>query len=83
MSQSNKFLQSNAKGGFFTSTQKFLALGCSRAYLLKEYEKSEQELKLVAKTGKEKALAKVMDRHRLIEYALLYQESPEFKSRRK
>lgn len=64
---------------FFTSKHVSLASTKSRSELKREYKKSEKELKQVAKTGNEIALSRVMKRHGVIEYAMLYQKTPNFK----
>lgn len=64
---------------FFTDYQKSLACKLSKGELRKKYKDSEKELKQVAKTGNEIDLAKVMKKHGIYEYAMLYQKTPEFR----
>lgn len=64
---------------FFSDYQKYLALETKKSELKKLYKKSERDLKEVAKSGNEVNLAKVMKKHGNIEYAMLYQKTPEFK----
>ncbi len=68
---------------FFTSKHVSLASTKSRSELKREYKKSEKELKRVAKTGNETTLSRVMKRHGNIEYAMLYQNTPNFKRKGK
>lgn len=68
---------------FFTNKQKSLAFNLKKGELKKRYKKSERDLKITAKSGNEEELAKVMKRHGNYEYAMLFQNTPEFKKRRK
>lgn len=64
---------------FFTDYQKDLAHCNSAKCLRKAYKKSERDLKKVARCGDEQNLVKVMKQHGDIEYAMLFQKTPEFK----
>lgn len=68
---------------FFNKKQKQLALNCSRDRLEKAYHISEQNLHKASLSGDEKWLKKAMKQHGNFEYAMLYQNTPEFKKRRK
>ncbi len=68
---------------FFEPKHKRLALSSSPGQLNKAYKKSERVLKKVARCGDEQELAAVMERHRDIEYALLFQKTPNFNKRKK
>lgn len=67
---------------FFKKEHKNLAK-LSSSVLKKKYEESEDKLRAVAKTGNEKELKKVMKEHGNIEYAMLFQSTPEFKKKNK
>lgn len=64
---------------FFSDHQINLACSLKKSELRKKYKKSERELKKVARTGNDIALAAVMKRHGNYEYAMLYQQTPEFR----
>lgn len=66
---------------FFNRQQKKLALSCPEEELEKAYHASEQNLKKVAKSGNEKLLHKAMKQHGNYEYAMLYKQTPEYKSK--
>lgn len=68
---------------FFNKKQKKLAMNCSRDKLEKAYHISEQNLHKASLSGDEKWLKKAMKQHGNFEYAMLYQNTPEFKKRRK
>ena len=68
---------------FFNKKQKQLALNCSRDRLEKAYHISEQNLHKASLSGDEKWLKMAMKQHGNFEYAMLYQNTPEFKKRRK
>ena len=68
---------------FFTRGQKVLAKKCSYSTLYNKYEKTEDELRRASYTGDEEKLKKAMAKHREIGYALLYRNTPEFKTKRK
>ena len=64
---------------FFNDYQINLAHSLKKSELRKRYRQSEKELKQVAKTGNDIVLAKVMKKHGNYEYAMLYQQTPEFR----
>lgn len=68
---------------FFNKKQKQLALNCSRDRLEKAYHASEQSLRRASLSGDEKRLKKAMKQHGNFEYAMLYQNTPEFKKKKK
>ena len=68
---------------FFTNKHKKLAVKTSRQALQQSYAESEEKLRRASKSGNEKALKQAMKEHGNIEYALLYQSTPEFKEKRK
>lgn len=68
---------------FFTNKHKKLAVKTSREALQQSYAKSEEKLRQISKSGNEKALKQAMKEHGNIEYAMLYQSTPEFKEKRK
>lgn len=51
--------------------------------LKQKYVETELKLQTIAKTGNEKALKEAMKEHGNVEYALLYQKTPEFKEKYK
>lgn len=67
---------------FFSRKQKQLALNCSRDRLEKAYHASEQSLRQASLSGDEKRLKKAMKQHGNFEYAMLYQNTPEFKKKK-
>lgn len=67
---------------FFNKKQKQLALNCSRDRLEKAYHISEQNLHKASLSGDEKWLKKAMKQHGNFEYAMLYQNTPEFKKKK-
>ena len=64
---------------FFKKEHKLIACKNPSTYLTKKYEKSEDRLKYYARVGDQKKLKKAMKEHGKIEYAMLYQHTPEFK----
>lgn len=68
---------------FFTNEHKKLAINSSREDLQRGYAKSEEKLRQASKTGNERALKEAMKEHGNIEYAMLYQRTPEFQDKRK
>ena len=68
---------------FFKKIHKRLALNNSKEKLEQAYHISEENLKKVSKSGNEKWLKASMKQHGDFEYALLYQNSPEFKKERR
>ncbi len=66
---------------FFNIKQKKLALSCDRQSLERAYHVSEDNLKKASLTGDEKWLKKAMKQHGEFEYAMLYQNTPEFKKK--
>ena len=68
---------------FFKKKHKKLALSSSKEQLEKAYHKSEAKLKIASKTGNEKLLSSAMQEHGCYEYALLYKNTPEYKSKRR
>ena len=68
---------------FFKKKHKKLALSSSKEQLEKAYHKSEAKLKIASKTGNEKLLNSAMQEHGCYEYALLYKNTPEYKSKRR
>lgn len=68
---------------FFNQKQKKLALTNSRENLEKAYHISEQNLKNASKSGNEKWLKTAMKQHGNFEYAMLYQNTPEYKAKKK
>ncbi len=67
---------------FFKKVHKKLARTNSPESLARAYHSSEESLKRASRTGNEKLLKSAMKRHGNYEYALLYQNTPEFKKRR-
>lgn len=66
---------------FFKNSHKKLAKKNSQSYLINAYEKSEQELINIARTGNERALKNAMKEHGEYEYALLYKQTPQFRKK--
>lgn len=64
---------------FFSKEQKELALKVDRWRLNNVYEETERELHIVAVRGDDRMLKETMAEHQLVEYALLYQLTPEYK----
>ena len=64
---------------FFNQKQKELALASSPGILRSGYELSEFALMKAALHGDETELKKAMKEHGDFEYALLFQQTPEFK----
>lgn len=64
---------------FFNDYQKLIARRFKSRELKKKYKESERLLNRASKTGSESMIAKAMESHRTYEYALLYQNTPEFK----
>ena len=67
---------------FFNDEHKQLSK-LPRDVLEKQYSRTEARLKAVARTGNEKALKQAMKEHGNIEYALLFQSTPEFQEKKK
>lgn len=65
----------------YSKRQKQLAQNVDRSELKKAYEISERNLNKAALKGSNKDLNLAMKHHQNIEYALLYQQSPEFKKK--
>lgn len=65
--------------GFFNKKQKDIALKRSEDTLHDDYETSEHFLQDSAKLGDEKLLHSAMAHHHDIEYAYLFQKTPEYK----
>lgn len=62
----------------YSLRQKRMAKQNDSSILKKAYQISERNLNYFACKGSNKELDKAMQKHRDIEYALLYQQSPEF-----
>lgn len=69
--------------GFFSKKQKKLALANSKESLEKAYHISEQNLKDASRSGNEKWLKTAMKQHGNFEYAMLYKNTPEYKTKRR
>ena len=69
--------------GFFSKKQKELALKNSNFELERAYHQSEQKLKNVSCSGDEKSLKRAMKQHGDFEYAMLYQNTPEYREKKK
>ena len=67
---------------FFKKIHKRIAMYNSKESLEQAYHLSEMNLKKASLSGNEKLLKTAMKEHGNLEYALLYQNSPEFKKRR-
>ena len=67
---------------FFTNTHKKIATTSSREDLQQRDAASEEKLRRASRTGNEKALKQAMKEHGNIEYAMLYQMTPEFWKKR-
>ncbi len=67
---------------FFKNIHKRIAIYNSKENLEQAYRLSEENLKKASKSGNEKLLKAAMKEHGNLEYALLYQKTPEFKERR-
>lgn len=67
---------------FFNDEHKQLSK-LPRDVLERQYSKTESRLKAVARTGNEKALKQAMKEHGKVEYALLFQSTPEFQEKKK
>ena len=65
---------------FFKNRDKKMAV-CSYATLQEGYKASEMGLKKAVSSGDEKAMRKAMKEHQKFEYALLYKNTPEYKSK--
>lgn len=68
---------------FFSRKQKNIALKNSTLELERAYHKSEQNLKNISCSGDEKLLKKAMKQHGDFEYAMLYQNTPEYREKKK
>ena len=66
---------------FFELKHKHLAFSKTAHQLNQAYKKSERALKKSACGGDERELSNVMKQHHDIEYALLFQKTPEFKQK--
>lgn len=64
--------------GFFNRTHKKLAK-CNSKELQHLYSITELGLKNAAATGNEKTIREAMQKHQVVEYALLYKNTPEYK----
>lgn len=62
----------------YSRKQKALALQNSSGSLKQAYEISERNLDYFARKGSTKDLNRAMQQHQDFEYALLYQQSPEY-----
>lgn len=69
------------KMAFFKRNQKKLALTCDRQSLERAYHISEDNLKKASQNGDAKWLKTAMKQHGDFEYAMLYQNTPEFKKK--
>lgn len=67
----------------YSLKQKRLAKQNDNSTLQKAYAISEKQLDYFARKGLNKDLNKAMKQHQDIEYALLYQQSPEFRKLRR
>lgn len=67
----------------YSLKQKRLAKQNDNSTLQKAYAISENQLNYFARKGSNKDLNKAMKQHQDIEYALLYQQSPEFRKLRR
>lgn len=63
---------------FFTREQKELALKVNRGFLSSEYIRTEEALHIAACIGDERRLSEAMAAHQRVEYAMLYQLTPEY-----
>lgn len=68
---------------YFTKEQKDFAIKHSIVCIEKALKSSEQDLKYFALVGDEKSLQIAMDSHRLLEGALLYTYTPEYRKKYK
>lgn len=68
---------------FFKKIHKRIALYNSKENLEQAYHLSEENLKKASKSGNEKLLKAAMREHGNLEYALLYQNSPEYRTKRR
>lgn len=66
---------------FFSKKQKKLAMLKSEGSLYNSYKRSEHDLKCASTLGNEKFLKQVMKKHRDYEYAMLYQNTPQFQKK--
>ncbi len=64
--------------GFFSRKQKKMAFNYTATRLQQEYHGSEIDLKFASQIGTEKFLKESMKRHKDLEYALLYKNTPEY-----
>lgn len=67
---------------FFKRRDKKLAM-TSSVVLRDCYKNTETGLKKAVASGDEKAMKQAMRKHRDVEYAMLYQNTPEFKKKKK
>ena len=65
--------------GFFAKSHKELARKNPSGYLQRKYEHSERQLKYYASIGDKKKLKQIMKEHAKWEYAMLYQQTPEYR----
>lgn len=63
---------------FYSNRHKRLAKSTNTWDLKRAYEQSEKNLDRLARVGSNKDLKCAMKQHQDFEYALLYQQSPEF-----
>lgn len=56
---------------------------CDRKTLQECYHHTEVGLRNATASGNEKAIRNAMKKHQLVEYALLYQNTPEFKKKQR
>ena len=68
---------------FFNRKQKKLALTCSSEKLEKSYKKSEHDLRCASTLGNDRLLKQEMKKHKDYEYAILYQNTPQFRKKYK
>ena len=67
---------------FFKKEHKKMA-ECSTKTLQECYRHTEIGLQNATASGDEKAIRTAMKRHQLVEYALLYKNTPEYKNKRR
>lgn len=64
---------------FFTNKHKRYAFNCSKSDIQRAYQISERKLIEASRSGNVKHLKSAMKQHSKFEYALLYQNTPEYK----
>ncbi len=67
----------------FFKLEHILLANHNRQALQEYYRHTEEELRKAVKTGDERKMQKAMENHQSVEYALLYQESPEYLKKKK